>query len=543
MKELTASTGTPPVPAFLMKLWALVEDPSNNDVIAWSWNGQNFCILDEQRFSKEILPKYFKHNNLSSFIRQLNMYGFRKVMSLESGLVKSDRGSYIEFQHPFFKKGKAELLENIKRKMSSVKSEDPHLAPEELQKVVTELQDLKDVQSNMDTKLENMRRENEALWKEVSALRRRHSQQQKLLSKVLQFILSLMRGNIVMAPKRKRQLTLDPAQSPPPKYSRHILQIPEGVEEEVQYSSQNPGNLRDNALEIHEILSPGEGTSDASVHIEDPAHTVTVSSASSVGTEPLEGVFCLTFPSLHSDSIQEVIIGDPVLQMHSFTDQNLNPSNSNASDELALDVVQANTSEDPDSVINSILNENCVISNPDLLDRDEIQDFLSCIDASMEELQSMLSRKKLNVDSDIIEELFKPDLSSSDIPVVGASTGIDNTVQQNPGKSAVSGNGDHLIKDKQLMQYTGNPLQSLFDLPSNSSVAASVDQGALLTTLEDGLYPCSSGAQNNIALQKYSSKPSDLLVEDFSGSNDILPIFVLSPVNKLIDEVTNSETL
>ncbi|KAG9463755.1 hypothetical protein GDO78_021165 [Eleutherodactylus coqui] len=204
MKEPSAAVGASPVPAFLMKLWAQVEDPSTSDVITWSVNGENFCILDEQRFSKEILPKYFKHNNLSSFIRQLNMYGFRKLMSLESGLVKSDRGSYIEFQHPFFKRGKADLLENIKRKMSSVKSEDSHLTQEELQKVVMELQDLKDVQSNMDAKLENMRRENKALWKEVSFLRKRHNQQQRLLSKVLQFILSLMSGNIVMAPKRKR---------------------------------------------------------------------------------------------------------------------------------------------------------------------------------------------------------------------------------------------------------------------------------------------------------------------------------------------------
>ncbi|OBS65523.1 hypothetical protein A6R68_05937, partial [Neotoma lepida] len=36
-------------------------------------NGQSFLVLDEQRFAKEILPKYFKHNNMASFVRQLNM--------------------------------------------------------------------------------------------------------------------------------------------------------------------------------------------------------------------------------------------------------------------------------------------------------------------------------------------------------------------------------------------------------------------------------------------------------------------------------------
>jgi len=36
-------------------------------------NGRSFHILDQARFAKEILPLYFKHNNIASFIRQLNM--------------------------------------------------------------------------------------------------------------------------------------------------------------------------------------------------------------------------------------------------------------------------------------------------------------------------------------------------------------------------------------------------------------------------------------------------------------------------------------
>ncbi|XP_016394573.1 heat shock factor protein 1 [Sinocyclocheilus rhinocerous] len=61
------------VPAFVSKLWTLVEAPSTNDLICWSQDGCSFLVQDEQQFSKEVLPLYFKHSNMTSFVRQLNM--------------------------------------------------------------------------------------------------------------------------------------------------------------------------------------------------------------------------------------------------------------------------------------------------------------------------------------------------------------------------------------------------------------------------------------------------------------------------------------
>lgn len=68
------SSGIPSnVPAFLVKLWKLVEDPQYEEHISWNKNGTGFLVHDQATFAREILPKYFKHNNFASFVRQLNM--------------------------------------------------------------------------------------------------------------------------------------------------------------------------------------------------------------------------------------------------------------------------------------------------------------------------------------------------------------------------------------------------------------------------------------------------------------------------------------
>jgi len=81
LETLVSSGGSTsgPTPAFLSKLWQLVNDEKNNGLVSWSSNGRSFIVHDQVKFSKEILPNYFKHQKMNSFIRQLNMYGFKKV--------------------------------------------------------------------------------------------------------------------------------------------------------------------------------------------------------------------------------------------------------------------------------------------------------------------------------------------------------------------------------------------------------------------------------------------------------------------------------
>ena len=86
-------------------------------MICWSDEGKSFIIRDQTEFAKSLLPYYYKHSNMASFVRQLNMYDFHKVMNVEAGGLRGERDE-VEFAHPYFERGQDHLLEQIKRKVS-----------------------------------------------------------------------------------------------------------------------------------------------------------------------------------------------------------------------------------------------------------------------------------------------------------------------------------------------------------------------------------------------------------------------------------------
>ncbi len=195
------------VPAFLAKLWQMVNDPRTDDIISWSPDGRSFLIHNQSAFAQTQLPYYYKHSNMSSFVRQLNMYDFHKVVGVESGGLKSERQEEMEFQHQFFLKGMKGLLENIKRKVSTNKSAQflPSIKTEKVNEVLNEVNSIRDKQDDLDNKLDSMKKENEALWREVVNLRNKHQAQQKIVNKLIQFLVSMVQPRMAPAVKRRYQ--------------------------------------------------------------------------------------------------------------------------------------------------------------------------------------------------------------------------------------------------------------------------------------------------------------------------------------------------
>ena len=96
---------------FINKLYNMISDSIvNQSCVSWSEDGKSFIINDKMSLEQLVLPMYFKHGNMMSFIRQLNFYNFSKVQRIDS---------VLEYKHINFQRDQYDLLKLITRKNSN----------------------------------------------------------------------------------------------------------------------------------------------------------------------------------------------------------------------------------------------------------------------------------------------------------------------------------------------------------------------------------------------------------------------------------------
>jgi HSF-type DNA-binding len=93
-------------PVILHAVLDAVERDGFSEVFSWQPHGRCFIIHRPKTFVSGIMQKYFKQTKMTSFQRQLNLYGFQRLTRGE------DKGGYY---HELFLRGKVFLAHRIHR--------------------------------------------------------------------------------------------------------------------------------------------------------------------------------------------------------------------------------------------------------------------------------------------------------------------------------------------------------------------------------------------------------------------------------------------
>jgi len=159
-RRIKTEDGVDDLPLFLRKAFVMMSQ-CPPEIGGWSVGGDSVVIKDVKQFSDKIIPTAYKHNNFSSFVRQLNFYGFRKV---KSELL--EQSSWWEFKHPLFLRDQPHLLSEIKR---SIHYETPS---------GQEVNDLKSQVGSLNDKIELLNDQIEALTSIVNNMQLNQSEDQ-----------------------------------------------------------------------------------------------------------------------------------------------------------------------------------------------------------------------------------------------------------------------------------------------------------------------------------------------------------------------------
>ena len=82
-------------PQVVHKMLTAVEEQNQEHIVSWQIHGRSFKIYDTKRFVSDVIPQFFNQSKLTSFQRQLNLYGFHRVTS------GPDQGAYVSLRGEF----------------------------------------------------------------------------------------------------------------------------------------------------------------------------------------------------------------------------------------------------------------------------------------------------------------------------------------------------------------------------------------------------------------------------------------------------------
>ncbi|ORX81760.1 hypothetical protein K493DRAFT_270309 [Basidiobolus meristosporus CBS 931.73] len=165
---------------FVHKLHGMVIDKQYQHLISWNYSGTSFIVCNITEFSKDVLPKHFKHNNFSSFVRQLNMYGFHKVNKSPRGHRTLAENQIWEFSHAKFLRDRPDLLDDIKRK--ALESENLRRETGDLHAHITMMQV---TQSDMMQRIAHLQATLSEVVQELTETRRRQEVQQQMIKNMM----------------------------------------------------------------------------------------------------------------------------------------------------------------------------------------------------------------------------------------------------------------------------------------------------------------------------------------------------------------------
>ncbi|TPX33005.1 hypothetical protein SmJEL517_g03983 [Synchytrium microbalum] len=169
-------------PNFVHKLRGMISDRMYQHLISWNFAGTSFVVTNVNEFSKEVLPKHFKHNNFSSFVRQLNMYGFHKVNKLPRGSKNSDTIQF-EFSHSKFLRERPDLTDLIKRK-----SLDSDVLRRENGDITASVQVMHMQQTDMMREFNSMKHLVQDVLRELQECRKRQAVHQSVIQRLVGYI-------------------------------------------------------------------------------------------------------------------------------------------------------------------------------------------------------------------------------------------------------------------------------------------------------------------------------------------------------------------